>query len=136
MSKILIATVLAALLIVSASAAPRQLLNTQESRELSDAAEHQRILEELETVHALRDRMLAEGERFQPPFTSSFIFFAAAHTQCTDTARQLMLFVSSYSFKSSPVLKVLATCDVRLLQCDIAASLFLLIECSIGWHID
>ena len=61
MSRIFIATLLAALLIVNASAVPRQMLNTRESKELTDAAERQRILQELETVHALRDRMLAAG---------------------------------------------------------------------------
>lgn len=61
MNKFNVAVFFAAMLIVGACAAPRKMLISSETQEMADAAEHQRILEEIETVHALRDRMLAEG---------------------------------------------------------------------------
>ena len=61
MNKFNVAVFFAAMLIVGACAAPRKMLISSETQEMADAAEHQRILEELETVQALRDRMLAEG---------------------------------------------------------------------------
>lgn len=61
MNKFNVAVFFAAMLIVGACAAPRKMLISSETQETADAVEHQRILEELETVQALRDRMLAEG---------------------------------------------------------------------------
>ena len=61
MNKFNVAVFCAAMLIVGACAAPRKMLISSETQEMADAVEHQRILEELETVQALRDRMLAEG---------------------------------------------------------------------------
>lgn len=50
-------------LILSALASARRGRTVLGSDETSgDAAEHQRILEELEEVHQLRERMLQEGE--------------------------------------------------------------------------
>lgn len=65
MNKVNLALFFAALLVVGACAAPRRLLVSSETQEVADAAEHQRILEELETVSALRERMLAEGKSIQ-----------------------------------------------------------------------
>ena len=51
-------------LLVVGSAAHRLLeANSQKAEGFNDAAEHQRILSELEEVHQLRERMLQEGER-------------------------------------------------------------------------
>ena len=61
MNKFNVAVFFAAMLVVGACAAPRKMLISSETQEMADAVEHQRILEELETVQALRDRMLAEG---------------------------------------------------------------------------
>lgn len=61
MNKFNVAVFFAAMLIVGACAAPRKMLISSGTQEMADAAEHQRILQELETVQALRDRMLAEG---------------------------------------------------------------------------
>jgi hypothetical protein len=61
MNKFNVAVFLAAMLVVGACAAPRKMLISSETQEMADAVEHQRMLEELETVQALRDRMLAEG---------------------------------------------------------------------------
>lgn len=61
MQKIHIATLFVVLLVLSAHAAPRKALLAAEDRELAASEEHQRILAELEEVHALRDRMLQEG---------------------------------------------------------------------------
>ena len=68
MNKVNVALLFAALMIVGACAAPRKLLITGESKELADAEEHARILVELEEIHALRDRMLAEGNLQNPLF--------------------------------------------------------------------
>lgn len=63
MNKFNVAIFLAALLIVGACAEPRKLLaNSAEGSALAEAEEHQRILAELEEVHALRERMLQEGK--------------------------------------------------------------------------
>ena len=52
---------------MSAMADPRKLLDEgTESLAAVEAAEHQRILAELEEVHRLRERMLQEGETFCP----------------------------------------------------------------------
>ncbi|KAA6421109.1 MAG: hypothetical protein FRX49_09019 [Trebouxia sp. A1-2] len=61
MNKFNVAVFFAAMLIVGACAAPRKMLISSGTQEMADAAEHQRILQELETIQALRDRMLAEG---------------------------------------------------------------------------
>lgn len=61
MQKIHIAMLFAVLLVLGAHAAPRRALLAAEDRELAALEEHQRILAELEEVHALRDRMLQEG---------------------------------------------------------------------------
>ena len=61
MNKVNLALFFAALLVAGACAAPRRLLSSSEKQEVADAVENQRILEELETVNALRERMLAEG---------------------------------------------------------------------------
>ena len=63
-----------ALLVLSmlvAGAAAHRLLaaNSAKAASLADAAEHQRILSELEEVHQLRERMLQEGE---PPRMNVF----------------------------------------------------------------
>lgn len=52
----------AALLVLGACAEPRKLLANTEGSTLAEAQEHQRILAELEEVHALRERMLQEGK--------------------------------------------------------------------------
>ena len=62
MNKVNITLFFAALLVIGACAEPRKLLATSEGAELVEAAEHQRILAELEEVHQLRERMLQEGE--------------------------------------------------------------------------
>ena len=61
MNKINVAVFFAALLVIGACAEPRKMLADTEGR-LVEAQEHQRILAELEEVHALRERMLQEGE--------------------------------------------------------------------------
>ena len=62
-----LAAVLVACLLMSAMADPRKLLDEgTESLAAVEAAEHQRILAELEEVHRLRERMLQEGETFCP----------------------------------------------------------------------
>ena len=58
MNKGSIALFFAALMVISACAAPRKLLASKGV----EAGEHQRILAELEEVHQLRERMLQEGE--------------------------------------------------------------------------
>ncbi|DBA84508.1 TPA: hypothetical protein ACH3X1_006126 [Trebouxia sp. C0004] len=65
MNKFNVAVFFAAMLVVGACAAPRKMLISSETQELADATEHQRILEELETVQALRDRMLAEAATYE-----------------------------------------------------------------------
>ncbi|MCJ1297632.1 hypothetical protein MMC08_000420 [Hypocenomyce scalaris] len=70
MNKVNLALFFAALLVVGACAAPRRLLVSSETQEVADAAEHQRILEELETVSALRERMLAEAATYEILSTS------------------------------------------------------------------
>lgn len=62
MNKINIAVFFAALLVIGACAAPRKMLADTEEGNLAEAQEHQRILAELEEVHALRERMMQEGE--------------------------------------------------------------------------
>lgn len=62
MNKINVAVFFAALLIIGACAEPRKMLADTEEGQLIQAQEHQRILAELEEVHALRERMLQEGE--------------------------------------------------------------------------
>lgn len=63
MNKFNVACFLAALLVIGACAEPRKLLaNSAEGSSVAEAEEHQRILAELEEVHALRERMLQEGE--------------------------------------------------------------------------
>lgn len=62
MNKINIAVFFAALLVIGACAAPRKMLADTEEGGLDEAREHQRILAELEEVHALRERMMQEGE--------------------------------------------------------------------------
>ena len=65
----MLAMLLLALMVSAAVAAPRKLLASGETMELRDAAEHKRILAELEAVHHLRERMLADGatlEQLQP----------------------------------------------------------------------
>ena len=62
MNKVNITLFLAALLVIGACAEPRKLLASSEGAHLADAAEHQRILAELEEVHQLRERMLQEGK--------------------------------------------------------------------------
>ena len=64
MNKVNVAVFFAALLIIGASAEPRKMLADTEEGKLVEAQEHQRILAELEEVHALRERMLQEGEHF------------------------------------------------------------------------
>ena len=58
----LVALLLVALVFTGAYAAPRNLLTSSETAEIRDAAENNRILAELEAVHELRERMLADGE--------------------------------------------------------------------------
>ncbi|DBA79467.1 TPA: hypothetical protein ACH3X2_007739 [Trebouxia sp. C0005] len=65
MNKFNVAVFFAAMLIVGACAAPRKMLISSGTQEMADAAEHQRILQELETIQALRDRMLAEAATYQ-----------------------------------------------------------------------
>ncbi|KAL0044978.1 hypothetical protein WJX82_004090 [Trebouxia sp. C0006] len=65
MNKFNVAVFFVAMLIVGACAAPRKLLISSETQEMADAIEHQRLLEELETVQALRDRMLAEAATYE-----------------------------------------------------------------------
>lgn len=72
MNKINMAVFLAALLVLGACAEPRKLLANTDSSALTSAEEHQRILAELEEVHALRERMLQEGEQSQSSFLESF----------------------------------------------------------------
>ena len=62
MNKFNIAVFFAALLVSGACAEPRKMLANTEGSALAEAEEHQRILAELEEVHALRERMLQEGE--------------------------------------------------------------------------
>ena len=62
MNRINVAVFFAALLIIGACAEPRKMLADTEEGKLVEAQEHQRILAELEEVHALRERMLQEGE--------------------------------------------------------------------------
>lgn len=62
MNKVNVAIFFAALLVIGACAEPRKLLADAEGDKMVEAAEHQRILAELEEVHALRERMLQEGE--------------------------------------------------------------------------
>ncbi len=62
MNKINVAVFFAALLVIGACAEPRKMLADTEEGKLGEAQEHQRILAELEEVHALRERMLQEGE--------------------------------------------------------------------------
>lgn len=62
MNKINVAVFFAALLVIGACAEPRKMLADTEEGKLMEAQEHQRILAELEEVHALRERMLQEGE--------------------------------------------------------------------------
>lgn len=62
MNKINVVILFATLLIVGAYAEPRKMLADTEEGKLAGAQEHQRILAELEEVHALRERMLQEGE--------------------------------------------------------------------------
>ena len=62
MNKINVAVFFAALLIIGACAEPRKMLADTEEGKVAEAQEHQRILAELEEVHALRERMLQEGE--------------------------------------------------------------------------
>lgn len=62
MNKINVAIFFAALLVIGAYAEPRKLLADTEGSSMAAAEEHQRILAELEEVHALRERMLQEGE--------------------------------------------------------------------------
>ena len=57
MSKTAVAIFFTALLVTGALASARSL----RSDKAADAAEHFRILEELEQVHQLRERMLQEG---------------------------------------------------------------------------
>lgn len=57
MSKSVITILFTALLVTGALASSRSL----QSDKAADAAEHFRILEELEQVHQLRERMLQEG---------------------------------------------------------------------------
>ena len=61
MNKVNIAVFFAALLVIGACAEPRKLLANSETSKLAEAEEHQRILAELEEVHALRERMLQQG---------------------------------------------------------------------------
>lgn len=56
-----VAVLMLAMVVIGALAEPRKLLEA-ENAGLSDAAEHQRILAELEEVHQLRERMLQEGK--------------------------------------------------------------------------
>ena len=57
------AALLLACLVLSAAAEPRKLLEGgTQSISVSDTAEHQRILAELEEVHQLRERMLQQGD--------------------------------------------------------------------------
>ena len=58
----LVTVVLVALVFTCACAAPRNLPTTGETAEVRDAAETNRILAELEAVHHLRERMLADGK--------------------------------------------------------------------------
>lgn len=62
MNKFNIAVFFAALLVIGACAEPRKMLANTEDSAMAEAEEHQRILAELEEVHALRERMLQEGE--------------------------------------------------------------------------
>lgn len=62
MNKINVAVLFVTLLIIGAYAEPRKMLADTEEAKLAGAHEHQRILAELEEVHALRERMLQEGE--------------------------------------------------------------------------
>lgn len=57
MNKTIVAVLLMSMLVMGASATPRSL----KSDTSAEAVEHQRILEELELVSQLRERMLAEG---------------------------------------------------------------------------
>lgn len=66
MNKVNITLFFAALLVIGACAEPRKLLANTEGAELVEAAEHQRILAELEEVHQLRERMLQEGKTSDP----------------------------------------------------------------------
>lgn len=59
MNKSAIAILFTALLVAGVVATPRTLQNDK----AAEAAEHFRILEELEQVHQLRERMLQEGTK-------------------------------------------------------------------------
>ena len=59
MNKSALALLFAALLVAGVIATPRTLQNDNDKA--AEAAEHFRILEELEQVHQLRERMLQEG---------------------------------------------------------------------------
>lgn len=59
MNKSALALLFAALLVAGVMATPRTLQNDNDKA--AEAAEHFRILEELEQVHQLRERMLQEG---------------------------------------------------------------------------
>ena len=72
MNKINVAVFFVALLIIGACAEPRKMLAGTEEGKVVEAQEHQRILAELEEVHALRERMLQEGEHF-------FVWSGAVH---------------------------------------------------------
>ena len=61
-NKTMLAVLLIALMVSGTFAAPRKTLSSGESVELRDAAEHKRILAELDAVRQLRERMLADGE--------------------------------------------------------------------------
>lgn len=62
MNNINVAVLVATLLIIGACAEPRKMLADTEEGKVTGAQEHQRILAELEEVHALRERMLQEGK--------------------------------------------------------------------------
>ena len=62
MNKMNMAVFFAALLIIGACAEPRKMLADTEEGKLAEAEEHQRILAELEEVHALRERMMQQGK--------------------------------------------------------------------------
>ena len=89
MNKFNVSVFFAALLIVGACAEPRKMLANTEGSAMAEAAEHQRILAELEEVHALRERMLQEGKACLDRFTclanqgvAVLVFVCLAYVTC------------------------------------------------------
>ena len=67
-----VALLLLSLLVVGSTAHRLLEANSQKAEDVSEAAEHQRILSELEEVHQLRERMLQEGEHTTTPCSVLF----------------------------------------------------------------